>query len=136
MLIGFGISIFFLIIPNLIPVFNSIGFESNTDDSTIDNDLNNLQRTLNSSYSSNIDSHTIQSFNYSGDISVVIENHTDSSQILLFRFSKDVFPAQNFPNASYRKIMIDPNVNVNITSIFISNYEIFISNNSLFLTFY
>ena len=135
MLISLGISLLLLIIPNISQISSLMSYNSNNDENTINSDLNQFIQNMNEFEISRSNQTSITKFNYSGDISVLFENNSQSNSSLFFRFSSEQDSEPNI-NVVYRSISILNSLIVQIDSVFISSYEFSIQNNSIFLRFF
>ena len=112
-----------------------MSYNSNNDENTINSDLNQFIQNMNEFEISRSNQTSITKFNYSGDISVLFENNSQSNSSLFFRFSSEQDSEPNI-NVVYRSISILNSLIVQIDSVFISSYEFSIQNNSIFLRFF
>ncbi len=135
MLISLGISLLLLIIPNISQISSLMSYNWNNDENTINSDLNQFIQNMNEFEISESNQTSITKFNYSGDISVLFENNSQSNSSLFFRFSSEQDSEPNI-NVVYRSISILNSLIVQIDSVFISSYEFSIQNNSIFLRFF
>jgi hypothetical protein len=77
-------------------------------------------------------------FSFQGDITIIIQENTNNSLVILFRFAQ---PAQNraINNINYqrfeKKNTVYP-IFVQINNTFVHSYQIYKVNNSIFISFF
>ena len=129
MIIAFGLTMFLIIFQFLNPLFLNIipqNTEITTDADYIISDLEDFEKSI-AEFDIYNNGDVISNFTYPGKISVIIDNHSEDTTTLLFRFSRN--------STVYKKIQVPPDFGIEIQNIFIKQYYIRSLNNSKFIIF-
>ena len=101
--------------------------ENKQDIDYINSDLENFANSI-TEFDNNYNNGEISSnFTYPGKISVIIDNYSDDTTTLLFRFSSN--------RTIYKKFQVSTDFGIEIQNIFIIQYYIRLLNNSKFIIF-